>query len=75
MRRVLVVLLMLFAACSSHSSTPAFHVVLDDSGLKLPAGTTKSGRYVVSFEDSRTHKPAGQVARLQFRASGPTRSP
>ena len=75
MRRVLVALMLvgMLGACSSHtSSAPAFHVVLDDSGLKLPAGPTKAGRYVVSFEDARTNKPAGQVARLQFRASGPT---
>lgn len=75
MRRVILVFLLvgLFAACSdSHkSSTPKFKVVLDDGGLKLPSGPTKAGRYLIAFTDNRTHRPSGEIARLQFRASGP----
>ncbi|HEV7525835.1 MAG TPA: hypothetical protein VGP92_12775 [Acidimicrobiia bacterium] len=79
MRRVIAVGLMigmvaLIGACSGSkkSATPKFTVVLDDGGLKLPSGKTKAGRYLISFSDRRSHKKAGEIARLQFRASGPT---
>lgn len=43
-------------------SIPKVDIVLDDTGLELPAGQTRAGKYLISFEDRRTHKPAGQLS-------------
>jgi hypothetical protein len=63
------------APTSSTASTalphPRFDIVLDDVGLELPPGPTPGGLYLVSFEDRRTQKPAGQLAQVRFRPTGP----
>jgi hypothetical protein len=52
-------------------STPRFDVVLDDSGLKLPSHRIRAGRYLISFRDSRSRRPAGDKVVLRFSPSGP----
>jgi hypothetical protein len=70
------------AGCSSHGSRPAatgsaarstphLDVVLGEGGLTFSPVKVAAGRYVVSFEDRRSQRPAGQKLALQFAPSGP----
>jgi hypothetical protein len=56
---------------SMSGSHPAFDIVLDDDGLKLPPGPTLAGVYRVSFEDRRSHRVVGEHVSVRFRPSGP----
>jgi hypothetical protein len=56
---------------SSAPSSPRLVVVLNDRGLRLSATHIRAGRYLISFQDVRSHLPAGDRVALEFGASGP----
>jgi hypothetical protein len=56
---------------SKPRTVPTFGVVLDDAGLHVSKGRYPAGRYLVSFDDRRTHRDTAQHVALGMRPSGP----
>jgi hypothetical protein len=78
-RRSVVAMLLVLSLAACHSSTkagartttPKIDAVLSDTGLTFARWEVPAGTYLISFEDRRTHKLAGQSVELQFGPDGP----
>jgi hypothetical protein len=52
-------------------ANPRLSVILNDGGLQFPAPHIRAGRYLISFQDLRSSRRAGDRVALAFGPSGP----